>query len=99
MFAKTLSRGVSMMGRVVDAADAPVAGVKVFANIEDYSGNISSSPTLSGPDGRFVLAGLRADFPHFVQVAASGHGRIHRFVGASPGPSLDLGDLRLPAGR
>jgi len=99
-----LAPGDVVVGRIVDAADAPVpdAHVSAVGSAQRDGEKIGSFDVVTaGPEGRFRLASLRRDFPHTLVVAARGHGRVLLDFDPAPrvGVAIDLGDVRLPPAR
>jgi RNA polymerase sigma-70 factor (ECF subfamily) len=88
-------------GRVVSADGVPVGGalVAAFAPYRAHSTDWDRARTVvAGPDGRFLLRGLRHDLSHSLLVRAEGHGKLLRsFDPAANAPGLvSLGDVALP---
>ncbi len=89
-----LSPATVVRGRVQDAHGRPLPGARAL---------LTRTPTgalaLSGEDGGFRLAGdLGGRFP-ILAVSAPGHGSAFRPLRRGDAPEVDLGDIRLPAGR
>jgi len=69
-----LETGVSVIGRVIDAADgSPVAGAVVFVRDEETLDEIDG-PVLSDTRGRFTVAGVRKGYPFSLEVMKPGYG-------------------------
>ncbi len=108
-----LSTGAWLSGEVRGADGAPLDGARVFvmpAFARDLRGMVSSERwidlappdgiTRTGEDGRFRLGPLEAA-PFHVVAHAPGHlaGGPDEAVGLTPGAQIDLGAIRLEAGR
>ncbi|TNF30695.1 MAG: PDZ domain-containing protein, partial [Deltaproteobacteria bacterium] len=88
-------RPATVVGRLVDADGAPVAGGSVGMRAMD--GRVER--TTAGPDGRFALS-MAVGETLGVELAAYAHAGTYlptrrRNVPLSPGETTDLGDLRL----
>ncbi|MGE0785797.1 MAG: carboxypeptidase regulatory-like domain-containing protein [Sandaracinaceae bacterium] len=83
-----LADGARLVGRVVDAdTGQPIEGAAIMASAESL--DVAPRAALSGPDGRFVVAGLRPQ-PHRVTVTADGY-VASSAQPWSPGDVLDVG--------
>jgi protocatechuate 3,4-dioxygenase beta subunit len=71
-----LETGLSIPGRVSDASGGPIPDAEITAFGPRGSGMVEAR---SGPDGRFLLAGL-VQATYWVRVGASGFGQIQRSV-------------------
>lgn len=101
-----LRRGDRVTGRVLDPAGGPVAGALVAAEGQerDPAGDGLAHEfreTVTSADGSFALEGLRRDVSSRLSVSAEGWPVLEAGIPrAEGGPGIvDLGDLRLPAGR
>src|SRR6185369_1679583 len=59
----TLERGAAVLGKVVDQAGAPRAGIEVWRFVpghESFAAGEKEKVAVSGPDGSFVVPGYRA---------------------------------------
>lgn len=105
-----LAAGVSIAGRVVDPEGRPVAGALVIAEPPGSDPGLRSTTVLpgarslgryrqvtrSGPDGRFVIAGLREGVSVGVQVRKAGWIPAWDQVdGVTAVPPIDAIDLRM----
>jgi len=89
-------------GRVLDAAGAPLAGARVsaegFVQVLPSVAARDAGAAVSGADGAFELAGLRADVGHALAIEAPGHAQraleLAGGIGLERG-ALDLGDVAL----
>ncbi len=87
-------------GRVLASSGRPIEGAFVAATASAASEFLERNDVrtaVSGADGRFELADLRADLPHVLFVRASGWGVTFRAFppGEAQATSLELGDLVL----
>ena len=96
-----LRAAVTLRGRLLDPAGAPVANAVVSAH-GSYRGALPAGRGLatSGPDGRFAVAGLSSGTRTAVWIEATGFGRLGAVLAASDAaPHRDLGDLVLHPAR
>jgi RNA polymerase sigma factor (sigma-70 family) len=91
-----LRPGIVVSGRVVDAANAPVADAYVIAKL-DFTGETGLGRTSS--DGRFRLDTIPSAKTVAFAVSAPGHGRILLDARMPESGGFDLGDVVLPAAR
>ncbi|MEW6745688.1 MAG: carboxypeptidase-like regulatory domain-containing protein [Planctomycetota bacterium] len=83
----------SITGRIVDEAGAPVPGARTrvdFVNTDTLPLGLSrpsyvDHSTRSGPDGRFELSALSADWTVYIGVQAKGYAAWHDHWGMTPG--------------
>jgi hypothetical protein len=90
-----LQPGITLSGRMVDAADAPVPNV--FLSL-DGALPFTNEPTRTGADGRFQFKNLPPG-KHHLEAFAPHQGVLNRDFELSAGANLELGDLAFPAPR
>lgn len=94
-----LKHGASMLGRIVGADGAPVAGAMVSAlafHMGTHPWRLSAGHATSAADGRFRVDGLDGSTDHTVFVSTPGNARLARTVHLA-GAETDLGDVALVA--
>lgn len=72
-----LTRALRLEGRIVDTIGAPIAGATAVATARQSSDGLDQREwrdATTDDGGRFVLDGVRADLPLFLQARAAGHG-------------------------
>jgi protocatechuate 3,4-dioxygenase beta subunit len=99
-----LSRGDTVVGRVVGPDGRPLAGAVVAAVGTRFHGPeqvVSTASGTTGTDGRFGLGGLRHDLAHTLVVMPAGFGRtlVDFAPHAGGAGTVDLGDVVVPPGR
>ncbi|MHC4956208.1 MAG: sigma-70 family RNA polymerase sigma factor [Planctomycetota bacterium] len=94
-----LGLGATLVGRVVDFENKPLAGARVAAIGEGagIADGLSLGHATTDREGRFRIAGLDKRLPHTLSVTATGHARATRAIAFAPedGATTDLEDIRL----
>ena len=100
-----LEGGDVAVGEVVDAAGAPLPGIRVYAFGMFFDATVQKHEVrraTTGPDGRFRIDSLHPGLPHAIVIQARGFGRVRRDIDRSrraPDGAIDLGTLALPPPR